>query len=288
LLIPAHANSAASLRPSIGLVSRDRMMPIVGAHDTAGPMTRNLTDLALVMDALVAADPSDPVTAAASSAEKGFAQKLTADGLRGKRVGVFEPLSADDEAIDAAMTAALQRAGAQVVRVPRLPSLVPGIFDELDPITAYWVKHAGEKYFAATNAPLKTWADIVAFNEQDPQNRVKYGQEYLVMTRDSTMTPAEYDRGYRAMLNTWKSKIDGIMAKDNLDFLAGTGWALLDGVFFPATGYPVLALPAGYRPNNEPVGFIMMGKLFDDAKLVRAAYALEQQTQAWRPPAALR
>jgi amidase len=104
------------------------------------------------------------------------------------------------------------------------------------------------------------------------------------MTRDSTMTPDEYDRGYRALLNTWKGKVDVMMAKDNLDFLAGAGWALLDGVFFPATGYPVLVLPAAYRPNNEPVGFIMMGKLFDDAKLIRAAYALEQQTKAWRPP----
>jgi amidase len=284
LLIPAHANSTATLRPSIGLVSRDRMMPIVGAHDTAGPMTRSLTDLALVMEVLVGTDPNDPITTAAASVEKGFAQKLNGDGLRGKRVGVFAPISPDDDAINNTMIAALQKAGAQVVQVPRLPSLVPGIFDDLDPITAYWVKHAGEKYFADTNAPVKTWKEIVAFNDQDPKNRVKYGQEYLVITRDSTMTADEYDRGYRAMLSTWKSQVDAILAKDNLDFLAGTGWAFLDGVFFPATGYPVLALPAGYRPNNEPVGFILMGKRFDDTKLIRAGYALEQQTKVWRAP----
>ena len=155
---------------------------------------------------------------------------------------------------------------------------------DLDPITAYWVKYAGEKYFAETNAPVKTWKEIVAFNDADLKTRVKYGQEYLVMTRDSTMTSDEYDRGYRAFLTTWQGKIDALLAKDNLDFLAGTGNAYLDGVFFPATGYPVLILPAGYRPNNEPLGFILMGRRFDDAKLIRAGYALEQVSKAWRPP----
>ena len=129
LILPANANSTAALRPSIGLVSRDRLIPLVGAHDTAGPMTRNLTDLALVMDALAATDPNDPITTAASTVEKGFAQKLNGDGLRGKRVGVFATISADDDAIDAAMTTALTAAGAQVVRIPRLPALIPDIFD---------------------------------------------------------------------------------------------------------------------------------------------------------------
>jgi Asp-tRNA(Asn)/Glu-tRNA(Gln) amidotransferase A subunit family amidase len=93
LLIPANANSAATLRPSIGLVSRDRVMPIVGAHDTAGPMARNITDLALVMDAIAATDKADPVTIAAATAERDFARKL----------------SADDEAINATMTTATAR-----------------------------------------------------------------------------------------------------------------------------------------------------------------------------------
>lgn len=284
LLLPANANSGASFRPSIGMVSRDRILPIVGAHDTLGPMARNVTDLALVLDVMAATDPNDPITIAASRSERGFAQRLTGDGLRGKRVGVFAPMSADDEAINTAMTSALRNAGAQVVTLDRLPSLVPAIFDELDPITAYWVKFAGEQYFAATNAPVKTWAEIVAFNEADPADRVKYGQEYLVMTRDTTMTSGEYDRGYRAMLTTWQAKVDGIMAAGNLDFIAGTGNALLDGVFFPATGYPIMSLPAGYRANNEPVGFILMGKLYGDAALMRAGYALEQASRAWRAP----
>jgi len=74
------------------------------------------------------------------------------------------------------------------------------------------------------------------------------------------------------------------MAAANFDFFAGTGNALLDGVFFPATGYPIMSLPAGYRSNNEPVGFILMGKLYGDAALIRAGYALEQASRAWRPP----
>ena len=42
--------------------------------------------------------------------------------------------------------------------------------------------------------------------------------------------------------------------------------------------------PAGYRANNEPVGFILMGKLYGDATLMRAGYALEQASRAWRAP----
>lgn len=284
LIIPAHANSAAALRPSMGMVSRDRVIPLVGAHDMLGPITRNITDLALVMDAIAATDVNDPITIAASSAEKGFAQRLNGDGLRGKRVGVFQTISPDDDHINKQMIKALTDSGAQVIEIPRLPSLIPGIFDELDPITAYWAKFGGERYFADTRAPIRSFAEFVAFNEEDPADRVKYGQEYYIMTRDTTMTSDEYDRGFRKMLTDWKGKIDGIMAKDNLDFIGGTGFALLDGVFFPGPGYPTLALQAGYRSNKEPVGFVMMGRLFDDAKLIRAAFALERNSKAWRPP----
>ena len=283
LTLPAVADGVATLKPSMGLISRDRLIPNLPTHDTIGPMTRNIIDLALVMDVLVATDPNDSITAAAASAEKGFAQKLNDNGLRGKRVGVL--LAAPgDKAVDDRMIQALQKAGAQVVPLPKQPDLVPDVFNELDPINAYAFRVSVEQYLAATNASIKTMAEIVAFNAQDSKKRVKYGQEYLQMAAESKMTSDEFDRRVRALNDKMRKQIDDLMSNNKLDFIAGTHLAVPMSLYYAAPGYPAIALPAGYQANGAPIGYVLTAKLFDDAKLIRAAYTLEQIIQAWHAP----
>ena len=214
-ITPAVTNSAATLKTSMGLVSRDRLIPQIDAEDTIGPMARNVTDLALVMDVLAATDKNDPITIAAASAEKGFAQKLDANALRGKRIGVLPAYKPEDGAIHTRMVEPLKQAGAQVVDLPREPDLVPGCIEELDPITAYAFKFGVERYLAATHAPIKTLKEIVAFNEQDLKDRARYGQEYLVMSRDTQMTPDEYSARALAMGQKARRHIDGLMAANS-------------------------------------------------------------------------
>ena len=81
-----------------------------------------------------------------------------------------------------------------------------------------------------------------------------------------------------------RKQIDDLMAGNKLDFIGGVHLALPMSLYYAAPGYPALALAAGYRANGAPIGFVLTGKLFDDAKLIRAAYTLEQAMKVWRPP----
>jgi len=284
LTLPAVANGAATLKPSMGLISRDRLISNLPAHDTIGPMTRNVIDLALVTEAIAASDSNDPITAGATNADKGFTQNLDANALRGKRVGVLPPASPDDKAFDDKMLAVFEQLGAQIVPLPKQADLVPDIFTELDPINAYGFKTGVEKYLSDTNAPVKTFQEIVAFNDQDPKTRAPYGQEYLQMTAALTMTQSEYDSRLQAFTTRLQKQIDGLMDDNKLDLIAGTHLAVPNTIYYAALGYPAVAISAGFRADGSPVGYVLTAKRFDDAKLIRAAYALEQQMKAWRPP----
>jgi len=285
LILPAVANGAAAFKPSMGMVSRDRIIPQLDSQDIPGPVTRYITDLALVMDAIVGTDANDPVTIAASTVPKEFGQNLDVNPLRGLRIGLLPTYAPEDKTVHEQMTTLLRNAGVDLFDLPRQPDLYPAIFDDLDPITAYSSKLGVEKYLAETNAPIKTIGEIVAFNAQDLDNRARYGQEYLEMTVNSTMSSTEYATRARAMSEKARRDIDGLMASDRLDFIAGTHLSVPFTVYYPGAGYPAVAIQAGYRADGSPVGFVLTGKLFDDTRLVRVAYALEQAAKAWIPPA---
>lgn len=283
MTLPAVSNSAAMYKPSMGMISRDRMIPNLPAHDTIGPMTRNLTDLALVAEALVAVDPNDPITNAAATANKDFTKNLSVEALKGRRVGVL-PAAADDKAFDDRVIAALKQLGAEVVTLPKQPDLVPDVFNDLDPINAFAFKAGAEAYLKATNAPAKTISDVVAFNNADLKTRAPFGQEYLQMAATLTMTQQEFDTRLAAYNAKYQQQIDALMAGNKLDYIAGTHLVLPLTINYAPPGYPAVALPVGYRADGAPVGWVITGKRFDDANLVRAAYALEQNLKAWRAP----
>jgi Asp-tRNA(Asn)/Glu-tRNA(Gln) amidotransferase A subunit family amidase len=98
------------------------------------------------------------------------------------------------------------------------------------------------------------------------------------------MSSSEYATRTLAMGEKARKDIDGLMAGDKLDLIAGTHLAVPFTIYYPGAGYPAVAIQAGYRADGAPVGFVLTGKLFDDARLIRAAYALEQATKAWRAP----
>ena len=90
IVCPAGANGIVGLKPTIGLWSRAGVIPISADQDTAGPMTRNVTDAAVVLGAVAGIDPNDPATAAqAGHAFTDYTQFLDAHALEGKRIGIW-------------------------------------------------------------------------------------------------------------------------------------------------------------------------------------------------------
>src|SRR5687767_15853232 len=90
IVCPSGANGIVGIKPTLGLVSRSGVIPISAEQDTAGPMTRNVTDAAAVLSVIQGVDRRDPATAAAAPfVNRDYLRSLDRNALRGKRIGVW-------------------------------------------------------------------------------------------------------------------------------------------------------------------------------------------------------
>jgi amidase len=142
VLGPSNAAMIVGLRPTVGRISRHGIIPITADQDTAGPMARSVTDIAVLLGALEgqAPDPNDPATNTCKPPEGGYLPFLKADALKGARIGIprtayYDKFTApgatrgrpglkpdEAQAMDDAI-AALKTAGAEIVDPADLPSV---------------------------------------------------------------------------------------------------------------------------------------------------------------------
>lgn len=280
LISPAAQNSIVTLKPSLGLISQDRIVPITAAQDTAGPMARSVTDMALLLNALKGPDTDDRHAELTALFALDFASVLDADGLKGLRLGLVQyemEIRPGDFAVQAQAVKALEASGAEIVPVS-IPLQPVGYLPVLD----YGMKVGLDAYLQATNAPFSTLAEIVAFNAADLPNRAPFGQDLLEKVLACPLTAEEYDELVHANRTITGDMIRETLADNGLDLLTSLN-SYTTAVYAPA-GYPALTVPAGYRENGEPVGLTFVGSYAEDARLVRAAYAFEQATHFRRDP----
>lgn len=91
VISPSNANMLVGIRPTIGRISRHGVIPITADHDTAGPMTRTVTDAAIMLGALESASPDtqDPATTTCTPPPgRDYTKHLRGDGLKGARIGI--------------------------------------------------------------------------------------------------------------------------------------------------------------------------------------------------------
>ena len=109
IVCPSSANGVVGIKPTVGLVSRRRIIPISHTQDTAGPMCRTVRDAAILLGALTGVDPNDGATAASEGkSHSDYTQFLDADGLRGARIGVLRKAFGFNPAVDKLMESALE------------------------------------------------------------------------------------------------------------------------------------------------------------------------------------
>lgn len=284
LIYPASQNSVATFKPSLGLISRDRIIPITAAQDSAGPMARNMTDLAYLLDVLAVADPDDPAAAdVAPLFDLRFADVLDADALRGVRVAVIahdEPYREGDAAIRQQVIERLRLAGAEVVEIAPLPYPV-----DMFRVLFYGFHSGVNDYLRAVDAPFATLADVVAFNAADRANRAPYGQSILEASLqfeiNETMA-AHYAQNVAHNRAVTRDIISAALADNDARLLIDL--SNYSTAVYASAGTPALNIPAGYRSDGEPLGVTLMGDWLDDAFVIAAGYALEGVAPVRRPP----
>jgi amidase len=276
------------MKPTLGLVSRTGILPIAASQDTAGPMTRTVADAAALLAAIAGPDPADAATADAASTRDAL-QALVLDpgALAGVRIGVVRPKPKDDEKHQAACheqaLTALREAGAELIDV-RLPSI--GHDDELV-VLHYEFGPGVERYLAALGdgAPLRTLADLQAWNLAHADEALKYGQTHVdaAVAVDHALEHDAYRRARERDLRTTTNALLAALG-DDLECLIFPG---ADGCSWAArAGWPSIVIPAGYTADSRrPVGLMLVGRPWTDARLLTLAYAAEQAYPARRTPA---
>lgn len=306
IVCPSSANALVGVKPTVGLVSRSGIVPISRSQDTAGPMTRTVADAAALLGALAGVDPADGATAASrGKVPADYARFLTADGLRGARIGVARAkifgVSAEADRLAGAAIDEMRRRGAAIVDPADIPHL--GEYDDaelevllhefkadLDPWLRAW----------APSAPVRTLADVVAFDREHRDVEMPFfGQELFEQALSKgPLGGAAYRKALRRCRRLSRAEgLDAVLEKHRLDALVTlTGsppWVVdpVNGDHFvvssstPAAvaGYPSVTVPAGFA-FGLPVGVSFIGRPFSEPTLLRLAYAYEQATRHRRPP----
>jgi amidase len=300
---PASANNLVGIRPTRGLVSRSGVIPNSQTQDEIGPITRTVTDAALLLDVMAGYDPADPITAfGVRHTPKSYTQLLSKDALNGARIGVMTNMFGTEERhreVSKVMDGVAQRMaalGATMVRFD-LPE-----YETLSPVVAtsqYEARIVMERYFATlgSNAPVKSFAELVAFKNSAAQRILE--TEFAV--DDGMNSQAYKDR----MLNRDKLRLAVAkkMADLQLDAILYPLQKILvvpitadeqterNGTLSNSTGFPAVTFPGGFSsptssaPLGVPVGAELLGLDYTEARLLAYAYAFEQATQLRKLPA---
>jgi amidase len=306
IVCPASANGIVGIKPTLGLVSRSGIIPIAHSQDTAGPMARNVSDAAILLNVLAGIDPADTATANARGKSKtDYTRLLDVNGLRGARIGVarekFFGYSDSADKVAEAAIADMKRRGAIIVDPANIPTA--GKFDDSEfEVLLFEFKADLNAYLASLGpkAPVKSLADVIAFNERNRQRSMPYfGQEIMLMAqKKGPLSSKAYRDALAKNLRMSRAEgIDAVMTRHRLDaIVAPTGtpaWPtdLINGDHYigasstPAAvaGYPNISVPAGYA-QGLPVGISFFGRAWSEPKLISIAYSYEQATKHRRPP----
>ncbi len=302
IICPSSVTGLVGLKPTVGLVSRNGIIPISSSQDTAGPMTRSVADAAFMLAAMVGRDEGDAVTAnSVGRAVFDYPLHLNADGLRGARIGVLRQKMGTDATVDAAMEkaiATLRRAGAVVVDA-QIPTDGQWMAGELDVLT--WEFKAGlEHYLNSRQAPVRTLAAIIDFNRRHAGDEMShFGQDLFEQAdaRGPLNDPVYLDTRSTIRKLAGTQGIDAALQAQQLDALiapaAPAAWVadMINGDPNIATGYgaaavagyPSLTVPMG-DAQGLPLGMVFMGTAWSEPRLIELGYAFEQASKARKPP----
>ncbi len=305
IVCPSSSNGLVGIKPTVGLLSRSRIIPISHTQDTPGPMCRTVRDAAILLGALTGVDPNDNATAAsAGKSFQDYTQLLNADGLRGARIGVLRKTFGFNPAVDRLMESALvvmKRQGATLVDPVEFETY--GKFRETEFLGfMYELKADLNAYLAwlGPNTPVKTLKEIIEFNEKNAAREMPYfGQEnFLKAEEKGPLTTPEYVEAIKKNHElAGKEGIDATMDKNKLDAIVGPtgGPAWLTDIvngdafgggssqFAAVAGYPNITVTAGFD-FGLPVGISFFGRAWSEPVLIKLAYSFEQATKFRKAP----
>ena len=310
---PSTANGIAGLKTTMGLVSRDGVIPLALSFDTVGPMARNVHDVAAMLSVIAGVDSADVSTKAGEGrGAADYTQSLKLDALKGARLGIARDFLGQDTDVDWVMEASLEamrKQGATVVDV-RLPKWLLDAKGEYYNAIRYpefvvqiadYLKTLGPKYPKNITELIERARRV---NAPRPDGASPNPARWSLMVRESTSGTIN-DYQYTAVrdhaLPLVRAILDGIFKANNIEAIVyptssrrpqridappdPPGGAATNGSNLAnLSGFPDLIMPAGFSTEDLPIGISFIGPAFTESRLLAIGYAFEQATKARRLP----
>lgn len=310
---PATSNGIVGLKPTLGLISRDGIIPLALSFDTAGPMARNVYDVAAALGAMTGVDPADAATSRSQGRfERDYTTRLRPDALQGARLGIARDFLGADVEVDWVMEASLdtmRRAGATVVDVRFPPWLLEAKgefynairYPEFTAQVADYLATLGPAYPKNIEQMIERATKVTTLRDDGAG---PHPGRWGLLRREAasgTLTDAGYLAVRDHALPLVRDIIEGLLVAHKLDAIVyptasrrpsliaappevpgGTSTSASN--LANLSGYPDLIVPAGFTSDDLPVGVSFLGTAFSEARLLALGFSFEQAAQARRLP----
>jgi amidase len=280
---PSAVENIFGLKPTLGLISQDGIVPISHQQDAAGPMARSVTDVAILLGIM-------------QSPQSDYTRLLQRGALNGKRIGrdvrffnysyYGSGIPGDELTVAFANNAlaVMHSLGATIVDTD-----TGDVFayngDEFTALLYEFRAQIADYLATLTHTTMRTLADLIAFNKAHcVQEMPYYDQDVFLMAEQFVGYPNDpnYIAARSHATNTARAGIDGAIARDHLDAIVAPHLTNSTG---PAVaGYPNFSMPVGIRSSGRPAGMLMYSKAFHEAQLIAMAYDLEQELNPRQQP----
>ena len=303
---PSSHLALVGIRSTIGLTSRDGVIPLLFDRDVAGPMMRNVTDAAKVFNVVAGYDPADPYTEAGRNRrEPDYTAFLAPDALQEKRLGVLRAL-VDTDSADAEVTREFEKAlvdlraaGAEIVD----PIEIANLESYLDMDSCNRFRYDMYIYLSSLgdDAPIRDVLEVKDAGQISPQ--AESGLEHFA---DGPLDVHPKDRDPPCLDFADNDPRQAYLA----DTVAAMDAASVDAIIYPTwtnppahidrgredykgdnsqlvapdTGLPAITVPMGYAYGHLPAGLQILGRPYSEGLLFAMAYAYEQATMHRVPP----
>ncbi|PPQ74261.1 hypothetical protein CVT26_004453 [Gymnopilus dilepis] len=313
VICPSSRNNVVGVKPTVGLTSRAGVIPISEHQDTIGPMTRSITDAAIVLSVIAGKDPNDEYTLSQPPVIPDYIKALDKNALKGKRIGVPRRVFLDEKITNAdpyvniifeQALETIRKLGATVVDPADLPSadeLIDFPHEQFVLNTDFKIQiNAYFESLLENPSGVRSLADLIAFNDAHPELEMPEG--FADQTR---LIASEATAGRN------QDFLDSLAADKDLGATRGIDAALkaydLDALVLPAigksttpagksiAGYPMITVPLGFYPDDVeikssgpltvypapgvPIGLAFIGTAYSDFDLISFGYAYEQETR---------
>ena len=301
--IPAALCGVVGLKPTLGRVGRGGMMYLSFMRDVIGPITRTVTDSAMILEAIAGKDPRDPES---STNRVPYYSALLKSGLKGKKFGVpkkyfFEVIHPDTQKVMDETIKEIEKMGGAIkeVEVKHMDLATPTGFNIVlaeciylmeDYLKAFDAQATVDKYLDQLGPDVK---GVLGSQKGTPESKPVPGYFYAKSVREDRNKMIsgfkEAMTGLDALLlpttplpaskigEDVETELEGKKVNTFLTFIRNC-----DPI--SVVGYPSISVPAGYSQTGLPIGLQIVARPWEEDKLLSMAYAFEQATKVRKPP----